>query len=299
MQKQALTPPGADPAAAAGAGGAPPMDPAAMAGTPGGMSAMPGMAPAQLPPMDPAAGGGMPPGGMPGMPMDPSMMGAGGMPPGAGDPSLAAAAGGGAGAAPGAAGAKLKPEQMMQVISLRLFNIEQQLATVLREKGKSLDPGAMIQPEAATTAGAPKPADDPAMQGMGEQQKAAALHQLYQMQAYLQNQVPEGFEVYVVPSANDVQQKQADARTESIAQLFNFNEADYEPSEAEEISGLEFGAKFAADYMAQQQAQGNGPTVGQPSEEAFNDDFAGTILGLGAPSLQKSARDELADLLGI
>lgn len=247
--KQALTPP-MDPAAMGGAGGAapmaPPMDPAAMAGTPGGAAMLPGMPPAQLPPMDPAAAaGGMPPG----MPMDPSMMGAGGMPPGGGDPTLAA------GGAAGAPGGKLKPEQMFQIISLRLFNIEQQLAETLRQQGKSLDPGAMIQPPDATMAGAPKPPEAIAAEGGSpEQVKAASeLWRLHQIRDTLQNQAPEDYDVVLVRRYPDVEKAAAD-RTNLVANLLerlpggDADDAAFE-DEYQQASLLSFGAKAAEDHL--------------------------------------------------
>ena len=305
ITKSALTPPG-DPAAM---GGAPPMDPnaAAMAGTPGGMASMPGMPPAQLPPMDPAAAGGgmgmpMDPSMMGGMPMDPSMMGGAGMPMGAGDPNMAAAMGGGQPGAGGpGAGGKMKPEQMMQVISLRLFNIEQQLATVLREKGKSLDPGAMIQPSEATIAGAPKGPEDPAMQGAGEQQKVAAVvHQLHEVRATLQNQAPDGYDVWLVRRSDDPV-KSADARMQSIYDRY------FEPSgqetltddletEGAQLSELQFGAKAAADFLA------NHPVQPVPDNGQLEEEFAGTLLGhsVTAPHIpaNTSPRQDSSNLLG-
>jgi len=128
-----------DPAMAA-AGGMPPMDPA-MAG------AMPGAAP----PVDPAMVGGA---------MDPAMA-AGAAPPA--DPAAAAA--GGAGAAP----PKMKPEQMMQMLDFRLYNLQQQLTAIMNAQGIQLDPGALITPP-----GSPTPVAEAAVPG-GPQDPGAAM----------------------------------------------------------------------------------------------------------------------------
>lgn len=144
LSKAAAVPPG---------GGAPAMDPAMMGG------AMPA---GGMPPMDPAMGGGAPPmdpammGGAP--PMDPAMMGgaaggaAGGMPPPA-DP-MAAAAG------PAAAPMKLKPEQMMQMLDFRLYNMQQQLTAIMNAMSIQLPPGALVTPP-----GSPTPVAEAAVPG--------------------------------------------------------------------------------------------------------------------------------------
>lgn len=118
----------------------PAMDPAAMGGMPPG------------PPMDPAMMGGMPPGAMP--PMDPAMMG--GMPPAAPpmDPAMMAppaAAPAPAPAAPAAdpaaaATQKRKPEDFMQEINGRLYNLENQQAAIMNLLQVSLPPDAAIKP---------------------------------------------------------------------------------------------------------------------------------------------------------
>lgn len=125
MEKSAIVPPpGMDPAAGGmPPGGAPPMDPAMAGGMPPGGAppmdpAMGGMAP---PPMDPAMAGGMPPGGMP-LPADPM------------------AAGGAAG------GQKMKPEQMMQMLDFRLYNMQQQFTALMNHVGVEIPPGALIMP---------------------------------------------------------------------------------------------------------------------------------------------------------
>lgn len=126
----AVPPPGMDPAMA---GGAPPMDPA-MAG--GGM-----------PPMDPAMMGGAMPGAAP--PMDPAMAG-GAMPPAAPGavPGAPGAVPGAAPAAPGAPqpGQKMKPEQYMQMLDVRLYNLQQQVTALLNAQGVKLDPAVLIPP---------------------------------------------------------------------------------------------------------------------------------------------------------
>ena len=143
MEKIAVVP--ADPAMmAAGGGGAPPMDPA-MAGGAGA-----------IPPVDPAvasAGGGAP------MPMDPAMAAAGGAPM---DP--AAAAGGAPATAP-----KMKPEQMMQMLDFRLYNLQQQLTAIMNAMGIELDPGALITPP-----GSPTPVAEAAVPG-GPQDPGAKM----------------------------------------------------------------------------------------------------------------------------
>lgn len=102
-------------------------------------------------PGDPAAGmppAGMPPGGDPAMAamlggVDPAQMGGAAPPPAVPAP----------GAAPGAAGVKLKPEQM--ALDFRLHNIQQQLATIMNAMGLSHSPESMITPP-----GAPAPSPD-------------------------------------------------------------------------------------------------------------------------------------------
>jgi len=141
-----------DPAMAA-AGGAPPMDPAmaAAGGAPPMDPAMAGMMPGGAPPVDPALAGGA---------MDPAMA-AGAAPPA--DPAAAAA--GGAGAAP----PKMKPEQMMQMLDFRLYNLQQQLTAIMNAQGIQLDPGALITPP-----GSPTPVAEAAVPG-GPQDPGAAM----------------------------------------------------------------------------------------------------------------------------
>lgn len=130
-------------------------------GTPGGDPAAAGGAP----PMDPSMmGGGMPPGGG-APPMDPSMMGGGAPMPGAApaappmDPSMM----GGAmpGAMPGqAAPQKLKPEQMMQMLDFRLYNMQQQVTAIMNALNIQLPPGALVTPP-----GSPTPVAEAAVPG--------------------------------------------------------------------------------------------------------------------------------------
>jgi hypothetical protein len=154
MEKTAVVAPGADQAAMGGAppgggmppggGGAPPMDPATMGGG--------------APPMDPAAmGGGMPPqGGAPAAPpMDPSMMGGAmpGMMPGM----------------PGQAPQKMKPEQMMQMLDFRLYNMQQQMTALMNHLQVSVAPGALVTPP-----GSPTPVAEAALPGGPQDPGAAA-----------------------------------------------------------------------------------------------------------------------------
>lgn len=134
FEKSAVVPPqgggGMDPAAMA-QGAVPPADPmqAAMGAAPQGG--------------DPAAAGGAPPApaAPPGM-MDPSMLGA--LPPA--QPS-AAPAGGAA-----AAGQKLKPEQMMQMLDYRLYNMQQQLTAIMNAMGVQVAPESLVLPPGTTGA---------------------------------------------------------------------------------------------------------------------------------------------------
>jgi hypothetical protein len=126
FEKSAVVPPGGgmDPAAAA-QGAVPPADP---------MQAAMGAAP---PAGDPAAAGGAVPPGM----MDPSMLGA--LPPAQPAP---APAGGAAG------GQKLKPEQMMQMLDYRLYNMQQQLTAIMNAMGVQVAPESLVLPPGTTGA---------------------------------------------------------------------------------------------------------------------------------------------------
>lgn len=149
MEKAAVVPPGApmDPAA----GGMPPGgDPAAAGGMPPGMP--PGLPPGGAPP-------GMPPGGAPPM-GDPNAAAQpapapGGMPNlGMFDPSGGAGAMGGGmgGGMPSAGPQKLKPEQMMQMLDFRLYNMQQQLTAIMNSMGIQLPPGALVLPPGSAVA---------------------------------------------------------------------------------------------------------------------------------------------------
>ena len=117
--KAAVVMPGMDPAA----GGAPPADPAAMGGAPAPMPAVDpnAMAAQAAPPMPPAGG-----------------------PP--------------AGAPAAAPQQKLKPEQMMQMIDYRLYNMQQQLTAIMNALGVKLPPEAIVLPPGSTAAPAPETA---------------------------------------------------------------------------------------------------------------------------------------------
>jgi hypothetical protein len=93
-------------------------------------------------PVDPAqaaaAAGGAPPAAPPGM-MDPAMLGA--LPPAT--PTAPA---------PGAAGQKLKPEQMMQMLDYRLYNMQQQLTAIMNAMGVQVAPESLVLPPGTTGA---------------------------------------------------------------------------------------------------------------------------------------------------
>jgi len=141
-------------------------------------------------PMDPAmAGGAPPPGGAPpmggdpsmgGAPMDPSMAGGappldpmaagmapGAVPPGAMAPPMPmdpnAAAGG---------GMKMKPEQMMQMLDFRLYNMQQQITALLNKAGVEIPAGALVTPPGSPTpiaeAAVPGGPQDPAQQASAD-----------------------------------------------------------------------------------------------------------------------------------
>ena len=167
LEKRAIVPP--DPSGAGGApGGAPPPGgmPPGGAPTPGGMP--PGMDPSMggmpQPGMPPP--GGMPPGGAPP---------AGGMPPGAPmDPTMQAAM-----ATPGmmpmpgqmpqAAPQKIKPEQWMQMLDFRLYNMQQQITAIMNSMQINLPPGVLVMPPGTPASPPPESAvpggpNDPAQQ---------------------------------------------------------------------------------------------------------------------------------------
>lgn len=99
-------------------------------------------------PVDPAqaaaaAGGGAPPAGgaaPPGM-MDPSMLGA--LPPATPQTAPGGAA---------AAGQKLKPEQMMQMLDYRMYNMQQQLTAIMNAMGVQVAPESLVLPPGTTGA---------------------------------------------------------------------------------------------------------------------------------------------------
>jgi hypothetical protein len=111
-------PPGGDPAAAGGAPppGAPPMDPAAMGGAPAPAPAAPPPAPAAPAPLPGASPGGAP------------------APMGAPAPQ------------------KIKPEQMMQMLDMRLYNLQQQVTAIMNHLGITLPPGVLVLPPGSTSA---------------------------------------------------------------------------------------------------------------------------------------------------
>lgn len=133
MRKAAAQPP---------MGGMPPMDPGMM----GGMPPMdPGMM-GGMPPADPSMMGGMPPadpsmmGGM--SPMDPSMMsGAAPVAPAAEEAAAPAAA-----AAEAAAPKKLKPDEYMAKLDTRLYNLQVQVAALMKKLNVEVPPEALIVP---------------------------------------------------------------------------------------------------------------------------------------------------------
>ena len=130
-------------------------DPSQGGGDPSQQVGMPPMTPGALgvqQPVDPAqAAAGAAPGGAapPGM-MDPSMMGA--LPP-----ATPTAAPGGA----AAAAQKLKPEQMMQMLDYRLYNMQQQLTAIMNAMGVQVAPESLVLPPGTTGA----PPAEPALPG--------------------------------------------------------------------------------------------------------------------------------------
>lgn len=124
FEKSAVVPPGGgDPSAM---GGAPPMDPAAMGA---------------VQPVDPAQ----------------AAMGAAPMSP-AQDPTGAITAAQPPAPAPAPAptaqpqGQKLKPEQMMQMLDYRLYNMQQQLTAIMNAMGVQVDPASLVLPPGTTGA---------------------------------------------------------------------------------------------------------------------------------------------------
>lgn len=130
FEKSAVTLPGGDPSMG---GAAPPVDPSMMA--PGG-----------APPMDPAAMGAAPP-ASPAAPADPAsaMAAMGGPTPPAPLPPATPTGG-----APGQQ--KLKPEQMMQMLDYRLYNMQQQLTAIMNAMGVQVAPESLVLPPGTTGA---------------------------------------------------------------------------------------------------------------------------------------------------
>jgi len=143
MQKSAIVPPG---------GG---MDPA-MGGAPmGGALAPGGMNPSMMPPPQGAPA--------PDMSMGADQAAMTAMAPPAPAPAPAPAA---------PAQQKLKPEQMMQMIDYRMYNMQQQLTAIMNTLGVQLPPEAIVLPPGSTSAppaesALPGAAGDPAMAGGG------------------------------------------------------------------------------------------------------------------------------------
>lgn len=148
FEKVAVVPPGGDPSQMGGAppgmdpsqmGGAPPgMGPSQMGGQPGGAAPMP--APQMAPPPQPQPGAGAMP------------MGAGGPAGAVADPANAMAM--------GQPAPKLKPEQMMQMLDFRLYNMQQQLTQMMNSQGITMPPGALVTPP-----GSPTPVAEAAVPG--------------------------------------------------------------------------------------------------------------------------------------
>jgi len=129
FEKSAVVPPGGDPSMG---GAAPPVDPSMMGA---------------VPPVDPAtaAMGAAPPAGP--APSDPAsaMAAMGGMAPPAPMPQATPTGG-----APGQQ--KLKPEQMMQMLDYRLYNMQQQLTAIMNAMGVQVAPESLVLPPGTTGA---------------------------------------------------------------------------------------------------------------------------------------------------
>lgn len=124
FEKIAIVPPGGDPSMG---GAMPPVDPSMM-GAPADPSAA--MMPPAAPPADPASAmaamGGMAPPQAPMQPATPT------------------------GGAPGQQ--KLKPEQMMQMLDYRLYNMQQQLTAIMNAMGVQVAPESLVLPPGTTGA---------------------------------------------------------------------------------------------------------------------------------------------------
>lgn len=117
------------------------MDPAAMGAPPADPSAM-----GAAPPMDPSAMGAV----APAAPADPATamaaMQPGGAPPAQAPMAPATPTGGAAGQQ------KLKPEQMMQMLDYRLYNMQQQLTAIMNAMGVQVAPESLVLPPGTTGA---------------------------------------------------------------------------------------------------------------------------------------------------
>lgn len=117
-----------------------------------------GPPPGGAPPMDPAAMGAA-------QPVDPAMAAMGMAPPPGADPTGAATMAAPPVPAPPApmppatptdtgapAAPKIKPEQMMQMLDFRLYNMQQQLTAIMNAMGVQVDPAALVLPPGTTAA---------------------------------------------------------------------------------------------------------------------------------------------------
>lgn len=176
MQKSAVVPPPPPAGDPSMMGGAPPMDPAMMGGAP---------------PMDPSMMGAAPP-------MDPAMMG--GAPPSAGaapmappDPAAGAAMPPAAPAAPGmpaAAPPKMKPEDRINQVDFRLYNMQQQLTAIMNALNVDLPAGALVTPPGSPVpvaeAAVPGGTQDPSVAGgqQGGQDNGTGINPIEALQAF-------------------------------------------------------------------------------------------------------------------
>ena len=201
--KRAAVIPGAGPQDSSAMGGQPPMDPAAAAA--GAMPADPSaMAMGQMP-TDPAAMGAA----APAAPVDPAAAMAA-MQVGVGAPPAPAAP---PPAPPTTSGQqKLKPEQMMQMLDYRLYNMQQQLTAIINAIGAQVAPESLVLPPGTTGAppaetalpGGPMapPAPQPADSGSPPTAKAAWWQS-------------------VVEEANGDRPSRTQLRAAAVAELYN------------------------------------------------------------------------------
>lgn len=124
-------------------------DAVVLAGDPAAAGMDPAAAAAGAPPVDPAAMGAVPP-AAPMMPADPASamaaMQSGGAVPAPMPPATPT------GAAGPAAQQKLKPEQMMQMLDYRLYNMQQQLTAIMNAMGVQVAPESLVLPPGTTGA---------------------------------------------------------------------------------------------------------------------------------------------------